>query len=861
VELHRSRVQPDADFTVAIPAIAQQPQSGLRHEELVLARVRPVATESADPIRGGLLVLFDTSASRALDFETQISRLGEVLTAIGDQQLAVKVVCFDQDTETVYEGTLAGFDDAARAKIRARRALGASDLAGALAQAAKEAAGRYPRVLLVSDGIATAGAVDRAALSRRVVALRDAGVERIDAIVAGGIRDADKLAALVTAGLPRDGVVIDANKQASSIAKRLGRATISHLRVSVPGAEWSWPTELDGLQPGDEALVYASLPAGQPMTVDLDGPAGPQGVATHFSYPVPLTTVERPLLERAVVNAHLHMLDAERAKSPAKAQAISARIVALSTKFRVLCDDTALLVLETEDDYARFHIDRRALSDILTVGQSGIEVMSRKALPHVAQVERQQQPRDEADKDADAKNDRAEKKKGKRGDDLDLLLNGAKAEAKESTGPGASGEAYGQGGLGMIGHGSGGGGLGEGGSGGLTTTGHAFGNASLRGGSVATTTSRATSDPLGGLEQAREERLESAAAAPRRAIARPEVAAEPPPPPPAPQPMESPRSVASADRPEIDPYTGKMKDVMSLLAAHRFDAAEKKAFAWRAADAGDVLALVAIGEVAEKRGERKLAARAYGSIIDLYPGRADLRRFAGERLERVGPTGQALAIDTFKKARDQRPDHPASHRLLAFAQVRAGEYADAFDTIVAGAKRQYPDGRFLGVDRILREDAGLIGAAWLHRKASARDKIEKALQGIGATLPTGRSTRFVLNWETDGNDVDFHIHDGNGGHAFFSQKQLRSGGELYADVTTGYGPECFTIEGEPTAYPYRLQAHYYSRGPMGYGMGKLEIIEHDGAGNLRFEERPFVIMSDNAFVDLGVIDGRVHASR
>ena len=49
---------------------------------------------------------------------------------------------------------------------------------------------------------------------------------------------------------------------------------------------------------------------------------------------------------------------------------------------------------------------------------------------------------------------------------------------------------------------------------------------------------------------------------------------------------------------------------------------------------------------------------------------------------------------------------------------------------------------------------------------------------------------------------------------------------LYADVTTG--PECFAIFDKPTAYPYKLQAHYYSRGPMGYGMGKLEIIEHDG---------------------------------
>lgn len=72
-------------------------------------------------------------------------------------------------------------------------------------------------------------------------------------------------------------------------------------------------------------------------------------------------------------------------------------------------------------------------------------------------------------------------------------------------------------------------------------------------------------------------------------------------------------------------------------------------------------------------------------------------------------------------------------------------------------------------------------------------------------------------------------------------------------MTTGYGPECFTIRGSPLAYPYRLQAQYYSRGPMGYGMGKLEIVEHDGRGGLSFTERPFVVMVDHAFVDLGLV--------
>ena len=40
---------------------------------------------------------------------------------------------------------------------------------------------------------------------------------------------------------------------------------------------------------------------------------------------------------------------------------------------------------------------------------------------------------------------------------------------------------------------------------------------------------------------------------------------------------------------------------------------------------------------------------------------------------------------------------------------------------------------------------------------------------------------------------------------------------------------------------------------MGYGMGKLEVIDHDGHGNLTFEEHPYVVMVDHAYVNLGVV--------
>ena len=315
--------------------------------------------------------------------------------------------------------------------------------------------------------------------------------------------------------------------------------------------------------------------------------------------------------------------------------------------------------------------------------------------------------------------------------------------------------------------------------------------------------------------------------------------------------------IASVTPPSVVPYTGALREVMDLLARGRRDEALARAAAWRKSDAGDVLALVALGEALEAKGDPARAARAYGSLIDLFPSRADLRRFAGGRLERIGQSVLALAIDTFRKAVEQRPDHPASHRMLAFALLKAGRPAEAFDVLIVAVGRGYPSGRFNGVERILREDLGLAAAAWRQADPRRASEINERLRGAHGTDENAPSVRFILTWETDANDVDFHVRDGQGGHAFYSQPTLSSGGALYADVTTGYGPECFTIRGPSgnRSYPYHLQAHYYRRGPMGYGMGKLQIIDHDGHGHLRFQERPFVVMQDNAFVDLGVFTG------
>ncbi|HEX7843872.1 MAG TPA: hypothetical protein VF469_40635, partial [Kofleriaceae bacterium] len=296
---------------------------------------------------------------------------------------------------------------------------------------------------------------------------------------------------------------------------------------------------------------------------------------------------------------------------------------------------------------------------------------------------------------------------------------------------------------------------------------------------------------------------------------------------------------------------GPLAEIERALAAGNAKAALARARAWHDKQPGDVLALIGLGDALEAEHDLETAARVYGSIIDLFPARADFRRFAGERLERIGNAQRALIVDTYRRAVDERPDHLTGHRLLAYALVQGGQYAEAFAAILDGIDRRYPAQRFAGAERVLAEDVGMIGAAYIAHVPGKRDEVLAQLARRGIELATRPSTRFLLYWETDANDVDFHIRDAHGGHAWYSHMQLPSGGELYADITTGYGPECFAIPGTPKAGPYRLSINYYSQGPMGYGMGLLQIQKFDGQGNLRFEDRPYVIMTDHAFVDLG----------
>jgi hypothetical protein len=820
---------PDRD--VVVDAAAVGAPAAIAAGELAAARVRIELPNAAAP-PASVTILVDTSASRALGFAAQARTVHQLVDELARDfggALPVQVVAFDQITTPLYDGRADRIGNIEAALV-ARGALGASDLEQALTWLAGHAP--KSRIVVVTDGVVTAGAAPDA-LGGLASQLARSGVDRIDVALTGGIRDDEAGAAMAHAVLAHTGAILDLDRGVAETARRIGLAVRTEIPVAAEGAAWVFPHTIAAAQAGDEVTVFVRQGAQARQLAVTVG-----GARTALS-PVAVTPA---LLDRAVAGAEITELDHQLgALTGAAADKLRAEIVRRSVAARVVSSQTAMLVLESDADYARYGIERRALAEILAIGPTGVELVHRASLPP-AQIAVPERP---ADKKPEAKAGKKQAREDERAAGLKidqgaldnpLAVDGkfkneeAKQEMQPPAAPApepryapaprlASPPASGRG------HGAGG----------------------------------APSTAM---------RDEAEVARPRRA-----PMAEPPAPPPPPPSARRPSPEIAADHDgdgildSIDANDanddglaenrkkpalhGPLAEIERALAAGNPSAALARARAWHDKEPGDVLALIGLGDALEAAHDLETAARVYGSIIDLFPARADLRRFAGERLERFGKAQRALIVDTYRRAVSERPDHLTGHRLLAYALVQGGQYAEAFAAILGGIDRQYPAHRFAGAERVLAEDVGMIGAAYIAHAPGKRDEVLAQLARRHIELATRPSTRFVLYWETDANDVDFHIRDAHGGHAWYSHMQLPSGGELYADITTGYGPECFAIPGTPKAGPYRLSINYYSQGPMGYGMGLLQIQKFDGQGNLRFEDRPYVIMTDHAFVDLG----------
>ncbi len=821
----------------------------LKNDSLFALHFVPVKESANEKFKEDKVVfLIDTSASAAIRYQDHLERIEDILR----QMPAKEIHIFGFDNKLTYYGNSKEDLD----KLKKILPLGASNLYSALKGISTKAEIKEARLVVFSDGVATAGTIEKAKIADLVKSQK--WISRLDFIVPGTYKDPGLIKKIIPLG-KNPGTSIDLGDDIEEILKKLSRKVHTNNKVSIPGVKWFYPDTLDSIQPGDPVVVFGELKDkdGNPSK-DIQFNGKPVDSFTNLS-------MDELLLEREAMAARINRLidlsEKEQNEDTAKGFELQAR--ELSIKHRIQSPYTSFLVLETEADYARFQITRNSLTNILTIGIGGLEVINRRNAKNYEFLSEEKIEEARRAKEAEAnrvtKNHAKKKAKGKNGntasssdsiaankmdgaaesnDDEDIAEEPRRANnnisEKESfsdkTSPNSPPAP-------------------------MKDMDRKKMDESPTSGKSSVADMKPSPKPESKTEELKKEAtVEKPEPAPAKTVIPSRDEPEPlpererrrlesirrPPPRPRPEPEEK--------REKVEPYTGNMKKFQSLLDKKELKKAYQFALDWRIKSPDDALALIALGDAFDKLGDKPNTIRAYTSLVDYFPKRADIRRWAGEKLMSIGEYDDA--IDTLNHALIQRPDHPSSYHLLAIAYIKDKQYKNAAAVTLKGINFQF-DGRFGAVHDILYDDLDL--AYSLAMKTDSKDKeYFTKIKSEYKIKQLTKEIRFILVWETDANDVDFHIYDKNGNHAFYSAMELASGGALYADLTGGYGPECFRII-NPLAFPYKLEAHYYSRGPMGYGMGAVQIIRYDGDKEINVDTRDYVIMNDGAFLDLGSV--------
>ena len=774
----------------------------LKAGDLYLAAFRPDVAQGrtqADPHAWTFYV--DTSASSAEGAEHRIHALKSLLASMpaGD---SVRLVAFDQEIATLGSGTAAELSHSAGGLLRARLFLGGTDLGALFRRIAKS--NEVRTIVVASDLVATLGDTDKHDLADALKTIPSSTT--IHALILGSRQDAATARAL-TAGRGRIVSIpfsqsIDEGARAA--AEALRRPLGASFDVSDSGSQWVYPSHFDDVQSGAEIIVLGRMkPAGEPMPRI-------NGMATDVSMQSLPAGAFGPLLEREGYRAYLDYLAEREANEPAEAvrSALATEQVKISIERRVVIPRTTMLVLETEWDYQRFGLDRRALASILTVEAGGIGVLDRRngSVPPPVPIT---QSRPVTREKAQAAAPRVPPTVDFRGR-VDDVEGGVPGGVVGSVMGGVAG--------GVVG--------------------------GVASGTAPPASNSAAAEAIVVIAEA--PMIDTTSSASQTTV-HPDMPA--PPTPPASRPVRDDMRVSrpgekkaainwttpaqptqeevdalwikvNADPADRDGYN-KLSD--ALAAREEWKSLRRLALKWQPYDPENPQVYEILGIADEQLGNEGEAARAEASLIEIAPAKTELLQRAGLLLVRTHHA--SLAETPLRRALELRPDRANGYRHLALMLWRDGRLEEAAHVLESATRQQFPNW-YLNVQRVIREELGYVYRAWLAKEPSRRAEIELRARDYNVNLARRDALRITLAWETDANDVDLHVVDPNGEECYYSHKSTAAGLELYEDITQGLGPEVIRTDALHKG-TYHIGVNYFAAGPMGVSRGIVVVMRGD----------------------------------
>lgn len=245
------------------------------------------------------------------------------------------------------------------------------------------------------------------------------------------------------------------------------------------------------------------------------------------------------------------------------------------------------------------------------------------------------------------------------------------------------------------------------------------------------------------------------------------------------------------------PYLTKIRSSDDPYAAYLRERAEYAASPAFFLDCGDFF----VG-----RGERALGLRVLSNLVELGLDDPALLRMYAWRLQQAGEL--TAAIDVFERVRRSRDDEPQSHRDLALALTErweaAGDPEDAtraMNLLYDVIERDWE--RFPEIELIALMELNRLIARASERGIATPARIDRRLiQLLDLDL------RISLSWDLDLTDVDLHVFEPAGEHAYYGHNRTSMGGLVSRDFRQGYGPEEYVLR-KAVPGTYQVKAHYY----------------------------------------------------
>ena len=206
------------------------------------------------------------------------------------------------------------------------------------------------------------------------------------------------------------------------------------------------------------------------------------------------------------------------------------------------------------------------------------------------------------------------------------------------------------------------------------------------------------------------------------------------------------------------------------------------------------------------RDDRALGLRVLSNLLELGLDDPALMRMYAWRLQQAGELD--AAIDVFERVRRLRADEPQSHRDLALALAerweKTGDAADvtrAMGLLYDVIEQEWE--RFPEIELIALMELNRLIAKAGERGVRAPERIDPRL-----VKHLDLDLRISMSWDLDLTDVDLHVFEPNGEHAYYGQNLTSGGGLVSRDFRQGYGPEEY-VRRRAAPGVYTIKAHYY----------------------------------------------------